>query len=365
MTFKTRSTWALIAISMFLIGCGSKPPATPTAPEYYPGMVSENPVIKPIDGNYQVITIGGGKEVGAVDGVATNARFNHPEGLAIAPDGTLYVADTANYLIRKIDPQGNITTLAGSTLGTQDGQGTAASFMGPKDIALDPEGNLFVCDFNRVRKITPSGAVSTLPLKDAQGTPMKYVELFGIVYDQGTLYVSTLHRIDRISLDGTVTTLAGREEEGYADGQGRNAAFNLPRKLTMLGRNIVVADFGNLRLREITLDGVVTTRTFAGTGNLGYVDGPATSALMNFPIGVAAKGDILFVADTYNNAIRQVMPDGRIVTLAGNNTYGYQDGDALYANFAQPSDVEVSPNGWVYVADTGNNGIRAIKPVAP
>ena len=361
-----KSLRILAVLTLILVGCGVKNPTrTQLSPnkDYYPGMVSINPVIEAV-GDFKVITVGGGPVPGSVDGIGMNARFNRPEGVALAPDGSLYVADTGNYLIRKVDPSGQVTTVAGSTLGSEDGKGSAARFMGPTDLAFEPNGDLLVADFNRIRRVSPDGTVTTVALKDSLGNPVKYVEVFGVLYPgDGQIYVSTIHRIDRIAQDGRVTTLAGGMQAGYADGKGIAAYFNLPRKMALLGDKIVVADFGNLRLREVTMQGVVTTRTIAGTGDLGYVDGPAGSALMNFPIGVAAdQNGILYVADTYNQAIRQVSPDGKIETLAGNNTYGYQDGSGIQANFAQPSDVEVSRDGtWVYVADTGNNAIRLIK----
>lgn len=350
----------VVILSLILAGCGAKAPTkAPIVKEYYPGMVSQNPVIQPVEG-IQVITVGGGKGAGSVDGIAADARFNAPQGV-LAANGKLYVADTGNYLIREVSSDA-VTTLAGSTLGYLDGQGKQAQFMGPSDLARDPQGNLLVADFNRIRKVSPDGTVTTLALKDSSGNPVKYVEIFGILCDsQGQLFISTLHRIDRVSPQGVVTTLAGGGDPGYRDGQGSLASFNLPRKMAFLGDRIAVADFGNLRIREVTMTGMVTTKTLAGTGDLGYVDGSAGTALMNFPIGVAADpSQNLYVADTYNQAVRLVTPDGRIQTLAGNNTYGYQDGNGILANFAQPSDLELD-GPLIYVADTGNNAIRLIR----
>jgi sugar lactone lactonase YvrE len=179
----------------------------------------------------------------------------------------VYVADTGNNRIRKITPSGNVTTLAGSgSFGYADGQGTAASFYEPTGVAVDGSGNVYVADKgnNRIRKITPSG---------------------------------------------NVTTLAGSGSRGYGEGQGTSASFSGTYGLAVDGSgNVYVADNGNNRIRKITPSGNVTT--LAGSGSYGSTDGPGTSASFNSSTGVAVDGSgNVYVADMFNHRIRKIFFD--------------------------------------------------------
>lgn len=193
----------------------------------------------------------------------------------------------------------------------------------------------------------------------------RFTDPFGLaVAADGTVFVADggpSASIRRIAPDGTVTTLAGGTR-GWADGVGAEARFDAPSALAMdRAGNLIVADTGNHAIRRITPTGTVTT--LAGTGEPGYRDGPGHLALLNGPIGVAvdAVGRVI-VADTYNDRIRAVLPDGQVVTVAGNGGVGAQDGDARAASFNTPAGVAVSPSGDVYVADTGNSAVRVVTP---
>ena len=182
------------------------------------------------------------------DGPAMQAQFHSPTGVALDADGNIIVADLSNHRIRKITPEGDVTTLAGSgTAGFADGPGTQAQFNNPCGIALDADGNIIVADQSnhRIRKITP---------------------------------------------DGDVSTLAGSGAASFADGQGTKAHFQSPTGIALdADGNIIVADQSNHRIRKITPEGDVTT--LAGSGSASFADGSGTQANFNSPQGVAVDGD--------------------------------------------------------------------------
>src|ERR1044071_237703 len=186
---------------------------------------------------------------------------------------------------------------------------------------------------------------------------------FGVaVAKDGTIYVADAgesNRIRKITPNGSVTTLAGGSE-GFADGAGTSASFNTPSALALgPDGNLYVADTGNNRIRKITPDGTVST--VAGNGTAGYVDGPAAAAEFNGPIGLAVShdGDI-YVADTYNDVIRMITTAGEGTTIAGGGTPGYADGEQKTALFDTPSGIIVVENSSLIVADTGNRRLRKV-----
>ena len=197
------------------------------------------------------------------------------------------------------------------------------------------------------------------------GAQSGFSDPFGVaVAVDGTIYVADAgesNRIRKVAPDGTVTTLAGGAE-GVSDGSGAVASFNTPSGLALANDgNLYVADTGNNRIRRVTPEGQVST--VAGDGNAGYVDGPASQARFNGPMGIAvdAHGNI-YVADTYNDRIRMITTDGQVSTIAGAGTPGYADGDRTTALFDTPSGVAVATDGSIIVADTGNDRLRKITP---
>ena len=195
------------------------------------------------------------------------------------------------------------------------------------------------------------------------GSPATLADPFGIaVGEDGTVYVTDAgnsNRIQKIAPEGTVTTLAGGSE-GFADGVGPLASFNTPSALAIdQDGNLYVADTSNNRIRKITPEGVVTT--VAGDGTAGYADGPAARAQFNGPIGVAVDANgHLYIADTYNDRIRRISTDGQVTTVAGAGQPGYADGQGAMALFDTPCGVAVTSDGSVIVADTGNRQLRKI-----
>jgi DNA-binding beta-propeller fold protein YncE len=368
-----QGVWLAVMAGLAMAGC-ARPPETVAPPpddpgpgvtaDYTPGQVSVAPQIQLARPNLAASTLAGTGTAGKRDGAAGQAQFQAPEGVAVAADGTVFVAEPYAYRIRQISPSGTVSTLAGGAGGTPgraDGVGSLASFMGPKDVAIAPNGDLYVVDFDGVRRVTRDGHVSTLALHNADGSEYQPIELFGIACDRsGTLYLSATTWIDRVTPDGAVSRYAGNDARGFADGPAARAYFNLPHKLALdAGGSLFVADYGNQRVRRIGPDRTVST--IAGNGILGFTDGPAEHSRLNFPAGVAvdAQGDVI-VADTFNHAIRQVSPDGAVRTLAGTNAPGLSN-TAGAIQFNQPSGVAIRPDGGIVVADRDNAVVRLLR----
>lgn len=313
-----------------------------------------------------VSTIAGSTQ-GFVDGTGTMAQFSRPNGITIDTGGTLYVADNNNHRIRKITPQGVVSTLAGSTEGFADGSGTTAQFTFPTGIAIDTDGTLYVTDTgnHKIRKITPQGVVSTLAgsssgFADGQGSVAQFNRPYGIAIDtDNNLYIadSYNHKIRKITPEGVVSTLTGNTE-GFADGTGTMAKFSYPLGITIdIDSNLYVTDYENHKIRKITPQGVVST--IAGS-TLGFADGIGTIAQFSFPLGITIDTDSnLYVADTENHKIRKITPEGVVSILAG-STEGFADGTGTTAQFTYPYRITIDTGGTLYVADNSNHKIRKI-----
>ena len=319
-----------------------------------------------------VTTLAGSGTPSFADGTGTAAQFYYPHGVAVDSAGTVYVADYNNQRIRKISPSGVVTTLAGSsTSGFADGTGTAAQFSSPFGVAVDSAGTVYVADSanNRIRKISPSGVVTTLAgsgidgFADGTGAAARFSSPSGVAVDSaGTVYVadSANNRIRKISPSGVVTTLAGSGIDGFADGTGAAARFNGPSSVAVDSAGTVyVADTFNNRIRKISPSGVVTT--LAGSSTSGFADGTGTAAQFSNPFGIAVdSAGTVYVADYNNQRIRKISPSGVVTTLAGSSTSGFADGTGTAAQFYKPSGVAVDSAGTVYVADFYNNRIRKV-----
>jgi sugar lactone lactonase YvrE len=267
----------------------------------------------------------GDGEAGHRDGPAAQARFNGPEGLALGPDGTLYVAEREGHRIRKISPQGIVSTLAGDgTEGFADGPGARARFFRPTALAVDAAGTVYVADVGncRIRKITAQGVVSTLAgdgtagFADGPGAQARFTGVTGLVLmpDGSLLAADPLNRrIRRVTTAGVVSTYAGGGESATRDGRALEAAFVLPFGLTRdRAGNVYVTDTGAHRIRRVTPAGEV--HTIAGGGIVGLAGG--TDGLMHRahffePSGIIAdeSGERLYVADRSNHRVRIVLND--------------------------------------------------------
>ncbi|MBI4325200.1 MAG: hypothetical protein HY674_08035 [Chloroflexi bacterium] len=323
---------------------------------------------------YTFITLAGSTNAGSQNGTGGAAQFNFETGVASDKAGNVYVADTYNSMIRKISPDGVVTTVAGlaGSPGSANGVGSAARFLWPNGVAVENGGTVYVADTynSTIRKITPAGSVSTLAgaagvagFSDGLGDAARFNRPSGVAVDgNGVLYVadSGNNSIRRIAPGGLVGTLAGWTNAGYADGVGTNALLNGPGGVGVDGMgNVFVADTGNNTVRRIGTNGVVST--LAGlAGSAGRADGAGTNAQFNglAAVAVDAAGN-LYVADTYSYTIRRVASDGTVTTIAGApGQYGYRNGAGTNALFGFASGIALDGSGNVYVADTDNNVIR-------
>ena len=327
---------------------------------------TENHTIRRVDVHTgAVATIAGTSGApGSVDGPGPLARFREPEGVSLGAADDLYVADTDNDTLRVLSLRtGVVRTLAGSAnaSGSADGVGTAARFSKPKGLAFDGSGNLYVIDSGNltVRRIkTATGAVSTLATFKAlpQGLAVVGDDLFVSLAE---------NRIVRVAPDGSVRNVAGTASRGgFLDGPPEAARFNAPAGLLLAasGTLLYVADLGNAVLRALSLPDA-TTSTFAGTRSSGHEDGAARSSRFSAPGGVAAEEAAVYVADTGNDTIRKIaLPSGEVTTLAGAvGQADFADGPAGGARFNQPSGLALDSAARVlYVADTQNRRIRRI-----
>ncbi len=306
------------------------------------------------------------------DGTGVNASFNSPFGVAVDGSGNVYVADRGNHKIRKVSPSGVVSTLAGSgSQGSVDGTGIDASFNFPIGVAVDGSGNVYVSDRgnNKIRKISPSGVVSTLAGSgfqgsvDGTGSAASFNSPTGVAVDgSGNVYVADQynHKIRKVSPLGVVSTVAGSGSQSSVDGTGIAASFDAPTGVAVDGNgNVYVADYGNHKIRKVSPSGVVST--LAGSGSLGSVDGTGSAASFSYPFGVAVDGSgNVYVADQSSNLIRKVSSSGVVSTLAGSGSLGSVDGTGSAASFNDPIGVAVDGNRNVYVADRSSNLIRKI-----
>ena len=316
-----------------------------------------------------VVSTLAGSSYGYLDGTGTSAKFASPSGSVVDGSGNLYVSDQFNHRIRKITPSGVVSTFAGNSNGYKDSIGTLAQFSSPTGLAIDSSGNIYVADQgnNRIRMITPAGVVTTLAgstwgFADGTGTLAQFKTPQGVAIDSANnVYVADYsnHRIRKITPSGVVTTLAGSGSSGIDNGTGTSAQFSYPRDVIVDQSNtIYVADYFNHRIRKVTPAGVVTT--FAGSSS-GFADGTGTSAQFKNPTGVDidSAGNLL-VADYSNRRIRRITPSGVVSTVAGNGEFGTDDGFGFLAEFGSPVDVAASASGEIYVSDANNYTLRKI-----
>ncbi len=325
-------------------------------------------------------TYAGSGTAGSVDNVGTGAQFSSPEGVAADLSGNVFVADTANHTIRKLSPSGavgNVSTLAGSAgsgPGFTDGvAGSLARFSSPSSLAIVGT-DLYVADTGNevVRKIDASAFVTTLAgsalvagYADGTGTSAQFDGLKGIGADGISLYVADTqnHAVRKVTTAAVVTTVAGNPPRGgTTDSTGVYARFRAPAGAAVIGDYTYVVDTGNHTIRRINKSGVVTT--FAGSpGVSGYTDGAGTGALFHDPQGIAAVGSDLYVADSGNHAIRKVDSSGTVTTFAGaapsSPVRDFVDGTGTAARFDTPKGI-ASDDSSLFVADTGNHAVRKI-----
>jgi len=336
-------------------------------------------------------TEGGGPFFGGDNGPATSALLYSPYGIAVDNDGNLYIADSGNCRIRKVS-KGVITTVAGNgkpELGTSfsgdGGPATSAPLSGPVGVAVDSAGNIYIADVNKFRIFEVSnGVITTVAGSGGHGqfdaggfggdggpaTSAWLNEPSGVAVDSaGNIYIadSGNNRIREVSI-GVITTVAGGGSSLGDGGPATSAQLNGPSGIAVdAAGNLYIADTYNNRIRKVA-NGVITTVAGDGAQGLGGDGGPAISAQVFRPQGAAVDSSgSLYIADTINNRIRKVA-NGVVTTVAGDGAYtiyGFSGdgGPATSAQLDAPMGVAPDSAGNVYIADTNNDRIRIMTPV--
>lgn len=314
-----------------------------------------------------VKTLAGDGSPGFSDGPVNQARFSDPFGIALDSKGNLYVADAGhNNRIRRIAPDGMVMTIAGGEEGFQDGQGASARFNTPSALAVDAEDNLYVADTgnNAIRKVAPDGTVTTIAgggqqgLEDGEARSARFNAPVGVAVDkEGNVYVADTYndRIRKVTKEGQVVTIAGgAQSPGYLDGPALSASFDTPCGLiaTPAGE-LYIADTGNNAVRKLTKEGQVTTITSAAP----LAD---NQSLLFSPVGLALTHDgVLYVTGNDRGRVAQIWPDARVFAFAGAGS-GFSDGDAGTARFNSPAGIAIDKRGTLYVADSANYLVRKV-----
>jgi sugar lactone lactonase YvrE len=321
------------------------------------------------------------------DGAATSAQLNGPSRVAVDSSGNLFIADTGNNVIREVvRATGNIITVAGNGTAGYSGDGgsaTSAQLNAPFGLAVDASGDLFIADAgnNVIREvIQATGIIITVAGNGTAGysgdgaaaTSAQLNNPCGVTVDaNGNVFIAdTGNNVIRevVQTTGNIITVAGNGTAGYSGdgGPATSAQLNTPYDVAVdHNGNLFIADTGNYCIREV-VQSTGNIITVAGNGTAGYSGdgGAATSAQLNLPVSIAvdASGN-LFIADAGNNCVREVLQTtGTIFTVAGNGTAGYS-GDGGLATSAQlngPEGVAVDASGDLFVADTGNDCIRQV-----
>ncbi len=324
--------------------------------------------IRRVDGSGIIATIAGIGEsgYGGDGGPANQAQLYKPKDATVDNSGNLYIADTYNHRIRRVDTSGIITTIAGNGHRGHSGDGgpaLEAELSSPESVAVDNAGNLYIADTynHRVRRVDPQGNITTVTTQPRYPSDVA-------VDGTGNLYIADTQRdrVLRVDGSGNVTTVAGTRESGYSgDGGPANAAqLDSPRGVAVDGAgNLYIADTGNNRIRRVDGSGIITT--FAGSvegyDTRGY--GPAVEATLYSPVGVAVdKTGNLYISEDLTKVIRRVDGSGIMTTIAGTGKRGPggDGGPALEAEFHWPSGLAVDNSGNVYVADTENHRVRVL-----
>ena len=330
-----------------------------------------------------ITTVAGNGIIGdSGDGwAAMTAELYYPMGVALDASGNFYIVD-GNNRIRKVNTSGVITTIAGSGTAGYSGDGgaaTAAELDNPAGVAVDAVGNVYIADNGngRIRKVNISGVITTVAGNGTIGyagdggaaTAAELYNAYSVAVDgSGNIYIADygIGRIRKVNTSGIITTIAGNGIFGYSgDGGAATAAeLNGPSGVAVDGSgNVYIAVDGDSRIRKVNTSGIITT--LAGNGTLGFSgDGGAATAaeLRNADVVAVDRSGNVYIADGYNQRIRQVNSSGFITTFAGNGTHGYSGdgGAATAAELNEPYGVAVDASGNVYIADSYNNRIRKV-----
>jgi uncharacterized protein (TIGR03437 family) len=330
----------------------------------------QNGILTTVAGNGDAFLLDDGIGDG---GPATEASLFSPGGIAVDALGNLFIADSGHSRVRKVSASGLITTVAGNGdfgFSGDGGPATSASLSGPGRIAVDTSGNLFIVDGNtRIRKVSASGLITTVAGNGNQGFsgdggPATSASLSipkGIAVDSaGNLFIADCgnNRIRRVSVTGVITTVAGTAGNfsgNFGDGgPATSALLDLPNGVAVdVSGNLFIADYGFGRIRKVSTGGIITT----------YALGPpytiANPEMPPWSVAVDMSGNLFIAA---GSVVRKVSSSGVVTTVAGNGTVGFSGdgGPAISAAFRAIVDVVMDALGNLYILDQGNNRIRKV-----
>ena len=333
------------------------------------------PLMITVAGNGQAAFAGDG-------GPALLASLWYPAAVTIDPARNIYIADAYNHRVRKVAPDGVITTVAGTGragFGGDQGPATAGQLNNPEDVVLDASGQLYIADYSnhRVRKVTPAGVITTVAGTGVggfggDGGPAASAQLngpSGLALDAvGNLYIAEYlnHRVRKVTPAGVITTVAGAGTQGFSGdgGPATSAELNSPFDVVVdSAGNLYIADYGNSRIRRVDPDNVISTAAGNGTSGCSGNLEPATGAQLGGPTGLAVdQAGNLYIADVWNGIVRKVSAGGTISSEAGACWTGFSGdgGSARQAKLAGPGGVAVDAAGDLYIADTENHRVRRV-----
>lgn len=354
----SRTAWLWVVVVLTTIALAATFLATPRFPVPVP---EAGPPATAFGWSGQLSLVAGDGVRGTRDGAGPQARFDDPWGIVVMEDGTRYVADAGDSnRIRRITRDGVVSTLAGGREGFIDGTGAAAAFHTPSALARDAAGNLYVADTGNhaIRRITPDGVVTTVAgtgtpgFRDGPALHAQFNGPIGVAVDGGgRLYVADTYndRIRLIDRDGSVTTLAGGDTPGFVDGSGTEARFDTPTGIAVDATGVVwIADLRNDAIRRIGRRGGVSTLPM-------QPDLP-TQAGPRRPLSLALTHDgHLYVGELFSGRVMQVMRDGRWHALAG-----HVPGQRL----SRTAGLAVDAAGQLHATDAGSHRVHRIAPLA-
>jgi hypothetical protein len=352
-----------ISTIVWVSSCAKSANPQPTGNPTHPDTTTTPPTNTAPAKKWVISTLAGSGTAGFVDASGTNAAFNDPQCIAIDTSGNLYVGDVRNASIRKVTPDGVVTTIANDAIYSQ-----SLLFGNIYGIAVDQQGDVYDIEYNIVRKTTPTNSILFAGqllegYQDGLGTAADFNVIGPLAMDnKGNLFVSdydtSYHpHLREITPAGQVSTLTLQDNTGYAGTALPNNYYLYSVTVNPQGGFYMTAN-GNNMIKKVDAQGNVTV--FAGS-TIGFTDGAGSTALFGTITSLACDtGGNLYVADASNNAIRMVTPAGVVSTIAGNGTAGYLDGDSTQAEFRNPFGVTVDKNGTVYVTDELNYRIRKL-----
>nr|WP_298130585.1 gluconolaconase [uncultured Pseudoxanthomonas sp.] len=354
----SRTAWLWVVVVLTTIALAATFLVTPRFPVPVP---EAGPPATAFGWSGQLSLVAGDGVRGTRDGAGPQARFDDPWGIVVMEDGTRYVADAGDSnRIRRITRDGVVSTLAGGSEGFIDGTGAAAAFHTPSALARDAAGNLYVADTGNhaIRRITPDGVVTTVAgtgtpgFRDGPALQAQFNGPIGVAVDGGgRLYVADTYndRIRLIDRDGSVTTLAGGDAPGFVDGSGQEARFDTPTAIVVDATGVAwIADLRNDAIRRLGRQG--------GVSALPMQPDLPTQAGPRRPLSLALTHDgHLYVGELFTGRVMQVMRDGRWHALAG-----HVPGQRL----SRTAGLAVDAAGQVHATDAGGHRVHRIAALA-